>query len=1107
MRCLVTVHWTSPVHKGKGSSMSLSRRTSAFFLTIFAMAGLLAVNSFGQVADGNLVGTVYDASGKVIPEASVTAKNISTGVVAETKADQSGAYRFNNLLVGSYSVTASSAGFSSTQIKDLSVELNKTATANLTLAVGAVAESINVVESTTLIDTTTAQISNTYASRLAADNPVAAFPAGGYLNLSLLGAGVAGAGGVGAGTGPSVGGQRPRNNNFMVEGTDNNRKDVTGPVVSLPNDSVAEFSVLQNQFSSEFGHSSGGQFSAVIRRGSNELHGKVYDYLENRNLNALDQFWKRQGIFTKPRYDYNLMGGALGGPIKKNKIFFYGNFDYNPAGFASSANSNVYAPTADGYATIAGMTGISQNNLDVMKQYVGAAPQQTNGFTSTVKGVAIPMGIVPIVAPSYQNIYRWLASGDYNISDRDQLRLRYVANNTSRIDISAALPAFYFPRPTNAKLFSASEFHAFQPNVANELRLAYNRFSDNIAVPDTQFPGLDMFPNIVLRDFGTQIGPNANAPQSVTQNTYQVADNLTWIKGNHSLKFGFDGRDNTSSINFISNIRGNYQYRSMERYLLDLVPDFSATRAVGGSKAYSGNNYALYGFANDDWKVTRNLSISLGLRYEFTAVPRSMKEYALNSLADVPGVLTFFEPQPQKKNFAPRIGFAYSPGKSATTSIRGGFGIAYDQIFDNIGTNVRPPQVNSVVNSIVTDTPGYLAAGGILESAQPATLTAAQARAATSGWLGNQQLGYALNWTFGIQHVFAKDYVVDVRYLGNKGVHLLMQTQLGRTAVVTDTNYLPTYLQAPSQADLNSLPLTLAQLTTQRNNSANSLLPYGFNSIITSYVPQGNSEYNGLAVDVSKRLTGHLTFKGAYTWSHLMDDSTMELNFTSLTPRRPQDFQNLRSEWASSALDRRHRATLTWLYQTPWFEKNQNWWLRNLVGNYQFAGVYTAESPEWVTPQSATDANMNTDAVGDRVIVNNSGIAGIGSDVTALKNSAGQTVAYLAVNPNAQFIRAGLGALATSGRNILPTKGLNNFDLNVVKAFTAGERYRVEVRADFYNALNHPQYTPGWINSVLSAPHVNETSYLTPGNPLFGKWDQVFGSNARVIQLAAKFSF
>ena len=131
-----------------------------------------------------------------------------------------------------------------------------------------------------------------------------------------------------------------------------------------------------------------------------------------------------------------------------------------------------------------------------------------------------------------------------------------------------------------------------------------------------------MFPNIVLRDLGTQIGPNANAPQVVAQNTYQMADNLTWVKGNHNLKFGFDGRDMTSSINFISNIRGSYQYSTMERYLQDLVPDFQAQRAVGGSLPYSGNNHALYFFGNDDWKVTRNFTVSVGLRYEFTAVPQ-----------------------------------------------------------------------------------------------------------------------------------------------------------------------------------------------------------------------------------------------------------------------------------------------------------------------------------------------------------------------------------------------------------------------------------------------------------------------------------------------------
>jgi len=273
------------------------RRFSAIFVT----AVLFAACSFGQVADGNLLGTVFDTSGKVIPGASVSAKNIATAVVAETKSDESGVYRFNNLPVGTYIVRVSSAGFASRELKDLTVDLNRIATANITLPVGSTTDSVEVIDSAALIDTSTAQILNSFASRLASDLPVSANPAGGYLNLSLLGAGVASSGGIGAGTGPSVGGQRPRNNNFMVEGTDNNRKDITGPVVSLPNDSVAEFSVLQNQFGAEFGHSSGGQFSAVIRRGGNDFHGALYDYLENRNLFALDQSWKRQGVFSRPR--------------------------------------------------------------------------------------------------------------------------------------------------------------------------------------------------------------------------------------------------------------------------------------------------------------------------------------------------------------------------------------------------------------------------------------------------------------------------------------------------------------------------------------------------------------------------------------------------------------------------------------------------------------------------------------------------------------------------------------------------------------------------------------------------------------------------------------
>jgi len=169
--------------------------------------------------------------------------------------------------------------------------------------------------------------------------------------------------------------------------------------------------------------------------------------------------------------------------------------------------------------------------------------------------------------------------------------------------------------------------------------------------------------------------------------------------------------------------------------------------------------------------------------------------------------------------------------------------------------------------------------------------------------------------------------------------------------------------------------------------------------------------------------------------------------------------------------------------------------------------VYVVESPEWVTPQSAVDSNLNLDSAGDRVIVNPNGIPGTGSNATALLNSAGQTVAYLAANPSAQFIKAAPGALATSGRNIMPTNPIDNIDMSLAKSFTAAERYHVQIRADFYNGLNHPQYTPGSLDTVLAVGHAGQTNYLTPGNPLFGKWDQVFPSNSRVIQLAAKFNF
>jgi hypothetical protein len=238
------------------------------------MVTLLSANSYGQATDGNLVGTVLDATGAAVPNAMVEVENMATGVKSSMIADGNGFYRFNNLLVGSYNVTATATGFTPATVSKVAIELNKTTTVNVTVAVGGVTQEVLVTESVALIDTTTPHITNIFSSQMVSDLPLAANPAGGGIhNLSLTGAGVASAGGVGVGTGPSVGGNRPRNNNFTIEGADNNRKDVTGPIVVVPIDAIAEYTVLQNQFSAEFGHSSGGQFNTVLSGGSYVFHG------------------------------------------------------------------------------------------------------------------------------------------------------------------------------------------------------------------------------------------------------------------------------------------------------------------------------------------------------------------------------------------------------------------------------------------------------------------------------------------------------------------------------------------------------------------------------------------------------------------------------------------------------------------------------------------------------------------------------------------------------------------------------------------------------------------------------------------------------------------
>ena len=1135
-----------------------STKLIVLVLSVLIALPLASISAFGQAISGDLAGNVFDKSGAAVGNADIVILNENTGFKVTTKANDKGEFRAGNLPVGAYSLTASAATFRSSTIAHFNVELSKTSTVTFALEPGMATETVEVSAAPPAIDTTTAQISGSFDVQQIQDLPTASIGLG-VLNLALLQPGVASTGGLGAGSGPSVGGQRPRNNNFTIEGVDDNDKGVTGPVVTVPNDAVQEFATLQNQFSPEFGHSTGGQFNVVLVNGTNSFHGRAYEYLQNRKLDGVDTSLALQGTKTNPRFDNNRFGGELGGPVIKNKLFFFGSYEYNPIGQATAPASAVLAPTAAGYTQLLGLTGLSINSTSItqLQKYAVASTSggslcasqaNTSGPGSTGAPacddpthakpgeiVNIDVGTLSIVAPNFINNRAYIGSMDYNISDRDQVRARYINNKQVALDTAALLPIFYTSNPVESHLATVAEFHTFSPAVANEFRVGFLRTGFNITVPGFKWPGLDAFPNITLQDAGLGVGPDGNGPQGSTQNVYSATDNLTWTRGSHSFKFGVEGRKYISPQVFIQRSRGDYNYSTLDHYVHDFVPDGLAERSFG-NVGYNGNQKAIYWYINDNWKVSSNLTLNLGLRYEYTSTPFGWTQQSLNSVADVPGLITFRSPQAPKKDFGPRVGFAYSPGTKGDWAFRGGFGVGYDVLYDNIGVLSRPPQIGSTV-----DCPGgagcgvdgsFLANGGIVSTGQSGitVLDRPTALANTSSYLPNNvKYPYSIQWNLGVQHTFGS-YTAEVRYVGTRGVHLNVQNRIDIVSVVTPAQNLPVYTTAPSQATLDALTTFLGhpgpvctglrgQLSCQHLNIDAPYLNAGFGGPIVGFLPYGSSTYHGLSGQITRRFTKGLQFQGGYTYSKDIDNSTADFFSTVVNPRRPQDFRNLQAERGNSALDHRHRLTFSLIYNVPWFNKS-NWAARNLLGNWEIAPVYIYESGGWGSVQSSTDVNLNGDSAGDRAFFNPKGRPGTGAGVTGLTNSVtGETVAYL-INPLpdggvAQYNALQRGAIANSSRNTLRGPGINNWDITAQKKISITERMNLAFGAQFFNAFNHPQYIPGSLNTINS---ISQTSggvknYLTPGatdalgNNLFNVAKVAFASNARVGQLFLKFTF
>jgi hypothetical protein len=1101
--------------------MKQSLRSIRFsFLVWLLLVGPAFVR--GQAISGDVTGVVSDASGAAIPDATVTAVNEATGVKTTTATNAEGVYRFNNLPIGKYTITGSASGFASNSLKNLELTLTTVVTANLSLTVGATATTVEVSGGTVAVDTTTAQLQTTFDSKQSIDLPSAGLSkvinGAGIWNLSLLGAGVSSQGGVGQGTGPAISGQRPENNSFNLDGVSNNNHYTTGPLVYVSNESVAEVSLLQSQFSPEFGGASGGVFNAIVRSGTNSTHGSLYEYFQNRHLNAVDSLDWVAGLTSNPRYDNNRLGATIGGPIIKNKLFYFGNFEYNPIGQSGTPGAPLFAPTAAGYAALANIPGLSATNLQQFEKYVPAAASNNQG-TISVAGVAIPVGSVSFLSPQYANNYNAIVSLDYNVSDKDQLRGRWIYNKSEGTEVPGPqIPAFALLFPNNNYLLSISEFHSFDPTLQNEFRASFSRNVNQLGFPNLTFPGLDMFPTLTIDELNSlTIGPDG--PSGSIQNLFQVQDNMTKVIGKHTLKFGYHFTDVILTNYFIQRVNGNYEYSTLQQYLEDLTPDVFGERSAGPTSYPTGflENVA---FFNDDFRILPNLTLNLGLRYEYVTTPVASRYQIYSSPANVYGGITFATPLPSPTDFAPRIGFAYSPGKDGAWAIRGGFSKSYDLSYANLTSNAAPAyfqQTNDV--NLSSNAPGFLAGGGLSGALAPLPTTPGAALGVVGAYTFGGQRPYGLTWTMGVQHVFHKNYTFEARYVGTRGVHLWNQSRLNIYPLVSPTNYIPTFFTMPSASTLASLTKTLNDVSSYIvpggtvNDPYNSLATLGSQANITAYAPQSNSLYNGLALQLNKHFSNNFSFIAAYTWSHLEDDATATNFSTYLTPRRAQDYQDLHAEWSNSALDHRQRFTFTPIYEFQPF-KSGNWFVKNILGNWNLSGTYTYETPEYATVQSGLDSNLNNDSAGDRAIVNPAGAASAGAGVTAY-NAAGQavamgdlsTVAYVANSSNARYVVAGLGALANGGRNTFPLKPTDNIDLGIKKRFNITENMSFDIGAQFFNLFNHAQYTGGYLSDVNLNSFTGARNDLIPSDPLFGRFDQFYSSNSRQIQLVAHFTF
>jgi len=1004
---------------------------------------LLTASFATAQTSGEMLGLVTDASAAAITGTKLTARNLATNLTYTTTSNSAGSYRIPLLPPGEYELVAEKSGFGKYIRRPITLRLNQQAELNVSLSVASATEVITVTTEAPLINTTNAEVGFNIDAKRIAELPLS--PNRNILNIALQAPGVSqlssgNSSFASGGTSFSVNGMRTRSNNFMIDGADSNNSSVSGLVQEINNpDVVAEFRLITNQFLPEYGRAAGSVVNIITKGGTNGYHGTAYWSYNGNKLNSRTNLDER--TFAKaPWRVENQFGGTFGGPIVKDRTFFFGSLlRWTDRRFASGT-AITGAPTAEGRTALQSLAA-GRPQIGALLNFLPAAQQPTGqSFTVTADGrsVVVPVGTLSGAAPNKLDVWQWSGRIDHRITDKHNLMGRVLYDD--RVSISGqAVPAGLTSLvPARRQAYNSTLTSTLSSSMFNELRFNFQRqFSATTAsdlnalnIPSIEINTLGLA-GFNAADSRTGIGLAVNLPQAQVTNNYQLADNFGVIRGKHSMKFGFDIRRVEQFQDFNPTLRGRLQYNNLQ----DFVDDVAQVQAINQLQPGLRNwqfyrYYDAFFFAQDEWRVKRNLTITYGVRYETPGNPFNWLSEENSRIVSANSGKTGYAidkgPARDVNNWAPRFGFNYRLGKfkgplgsmlgDNKTVFRGGYSRTYDFAFNNILLNIYSAwPFTYVLQRPARSTQAFTTIDGIRKGGAaplPANLMTIPRTLVNDSF----RSPFAEQFSLGIQRELAGGFAMNIGYIATKG-----------TALFQSVDGNPTI---PGSGG------------TQRLDNSRGVLRLRANT--------GSSSYHSLQTSIEKRFSKGYQFSAHYTWSAFIDDQSEIFNASVAGEVAvSQDSFNRRGEKGRSTYDRPHRFSINGIWEIP-FGRDQKKIISNVIGGWQLGGFLTFQSGAPFSPLAGNDPGFRLSGI-DALIGN----ALRPNVATNIDISKGKVEDLFAVRSTLFSALSTATPIGNAGRNILRADGIANVDMVLNKKIRMPfEGHVMNFRAEFYNLAN-----------------------------------------------------